>query len=300
MSTSIPEQRRKARQIVQRFVQIRELLLTGEAPRLDSLRDDPVLALFDREFETHRRRLFARQLGLDEDAIGEIVDAAPACLEALRKLHRRLEKKRSSRGRHRVADGLSSDAVYCMRDVLRELPARLLEQSSEAGAGRDGGATTRRDDGVPARLDADTFYAIALSDYASRKDRRLTPYRRRLANDYQRAYLDVVRWLDGRGHGSVAALLAGIAPRAEARNPYARMTGDGLTHATTRLARASRRLAPEECARLVRAFAESQRQDLGPETAAATAEATVAAERPAVRRLHRAIQRFVTDYRESL
>jgi hypothetical protein len=308
LSTSIPEQRRKARQIVQRFVQIRELLLTGEAPRLDSLRDDPVLALFDREFETHRRRLFARQLGLDDDAVREIVDAAPACLEALRKLHRRLEKKRSSRGRHRVADGLSSDAVYCMRDVLRELPARLLERSSEAGAGRDGGAATRRGRGAPLRrdggatkrLDADTFFAIALSDYASRKDRRLTPYRRRLASEYQRAYLEVVRWLDGRGHGSVTALLAGIAPRAEARNPYARMTGDGLTHATTRLARASRRLAPEECDRLVRAFAESQRQDLGPETAAATAEATVAAERPAVRRLHRAIQRFVADYRESL
>jgi uncharacterized protein YdiU (UPF0061 family) len=41
MSTSIPEQKRKARQIVQRFAQIRELLLSGEAPSLASLRDDP-------------------------------------------------------------------------------------------------------------------------------------------------------------------------------------------------------------------------------------------------------------------
>ena len=283
MSTSIPEQRRKARQIVQRFVQIRELLLHGKAPPLASLRDDPVLARFDRAFEAHRRRLFAHQLGFDAEAVERLESAAPQCLERLWKLHRRLEKRRAARGRHRVADGLSSDAVHCMRDVLRELPARLLEASPDAKV----------------RLPAEAFHAIACSDYASRADRRATPYRRRMAADYQRAYLDVMRWVADRRGGTPAELLAEIAPHADARNPYARMTGDGLTHATTRLSRACRRLAPEECYRLVQAFAASQHQARPSGTEAPEAPLDLADERPLVRRLHRAIQRLVEDYRES-
>ncbi|HPG28089.1 MAG TPA: hypothetical protein PLW10_20820, partial [Myxococcota bacterium] len=65
MSTSICEQRRKARDLVRRFVQIRDLLLTGTLPALSSLRGDPLLARFDAEFEAHRRRLFLRQVGLE-------------------------------------------------------------------------------------------------------------------------------------------------------------------------------------------------------------------------------------------
>ena len=283
MSTSIPEQKRKARQIVQRFAQIRDLLLTGTLPALSTLRDDPVLELFDDEFETHKRKLFLRQIGFEDSEASRIGAASPACLEKLLKLHRRLERRRSSRGRHRVADGLSWNAVYCMRDVLRELPQQLLDLS--------------RDGAKP--LPAAAFYKIALSDYASRRDRQLTPYRRRLARNYQRAFLELCAWTARRRRRSLESVLAELAPRAAARNPHARMTGDGLTHATRRLTTNRGRLAPEETYRLIMAFANSQQRD-DPGSRRRADEDAMSCERPLVRRIHRDLQRLTSDYRESL
>jgi uncharacterized protein YdiU (UPF0061 family) len=283
MSTSIPEQKRKARQIIQRFIQIRELLLTGERPALSTLKDDAVLDLFDEEFEIHKRRLFLRQIGFDEKAAEKIRIASPAGLETLLRLHNRLERTRSSLGRRAVADGLSWNAVYCMRDILRELPGRFLNGS---------------DNGVSPMTPGD-FYEIALSDYASRKDRRLNPYRRRLAAQYQSAYLDLIHWVAGRKRRPARAILEEIAPRANRRNPYVRMTGDGLTHATRRLTRNRGRLEPEETYRLIQAFADSQQRGAVPASAAKAIDA-MTTERKLVQRIHRDMQDLARDYRESL
>jgi uncharacterized protein YdiU (UPF0061 family) len=285
MSTSIPEQKRKARQIVQRFAQIRDLLLEGTPPSLSTLRDDPVLELFDREFETHKRKLFLQQIGFEEAEATRIGEASPPCLEKLLKLHARLERRRSSRGRHRVPDGLSWNAVYCMRDVLRELPRRMIDISPDGNT----------------PLLPDAFYEIALSDYASRKDRLLTPYRRRLARDYQKAYIELCDWSAKRRRRSRESVLAEIAPRAIARNAYGRMTGDGLTHATRRLTTNRGRLAPEETYRLIMAFAKSQqREDPSSPSNEDEDEEAMSCERPLVRRIHRDLQRLASDYRESL
>jgi len=281
-STSIPEQRRKAREIVQRFVQIRELLLTGERLSLETLADDAVLSEFDAEFEVHKRRLFLRQLGLRDTECERWAQRPPACLAELQRHHTNMERRRSSRGPHRVPDGLSWNAVYCMRDVLRELPERLL---SGNGA-------------LPRSIDAEEFLDLALSDYASRKDRRTTPYRRRVARAYQAAYVDLLRHVARHRGTSLVNVVAAIRPVAEARNPYTRVTGDGLDHATSRLTRSRRRLAPEETYRLIRAFAHSQDRSgsrLDPRD-----EASIEEERPIVRRIFRDLERLAVDYRESL
>lgn len=283
MSTSIPEQKRKARQIVQRFIQIRELLLTGERPALSTLKNDPVLERFDEEFENHKRRLFLRQIGFDDATTEKIRLASPASLEALLRLHNRLERTRSSLGRRPVADGLSWNAVYCMRDMLRELPRQLLDRSENARA----------------RIKPKDFYAIALSNYASRKDKELTRYRRRLAASYQRAYLDLMTWTSRSQRRSLRSVLEEIAPRAARRNPYARMTGDGLTHATRRLTTNRRRLEPEETYRLIQAFADSQQREDVASSPANHIDA-MTTERSLVQRIHRSMQDLARDYRESL
>jgi len=283
MSTSIPEQKRKARQIVQRFVQIRDLLLDGELRALSTLANDPVLELFDREFETERRRLFLRQIGFDDASAELIRKQSPEALEELLRLHVRLERKRSSQGRHPVPDGLSSNAVYCMRDILRELPERLLTNSADA--------TTR--------LAPEDFYQIAISHYASRKDKKITAYRRRLAFAYQRTYVDLVAWLAERRKRSPRSILKSIAPRAKSRNPYARMTGDGLAHATRRLTTNRGRLEPEEIYRLIQAFADSQQREPDPDGEISHL-ARMNGERSLVRRIHQSMQELARDYRESL
>ncbi|MEZ4334543.1 MAG: hypothetical protein R3F35_22540 [Myxococcota bacterium] len=283
MSTSIPEQKRKARQIVQRFAQIRELLLRGSLPSLASLRDDPVLGLFDREFVRERRRLFLCQMGFEESDAHHLSQHAAGAVDTLLSAHHRLERKRSSRGRHKVADGLSWDAVYCMRDVLRELPARLAPSAS----------------GVRPEIPADAFYEIALSNYASRRDRRVTPSRAQQARAYQRAYVAVCERVAQRRRVSVADVLADLVPRARVRNPYARMTGDGLTHAAHRIATSRRRLAAEETYRLIEAFADTQDRN-EKDRARRTPRVAMAGERPLVRRIHEELERLALEYREGL
>jgi len=67
-STTIPEQRRKARYIVQCFAQIRDLLIEGRKPTLGSLTHDPVLETFDREFDRTKDELLLRDVGFDAAA----------------------------------------------------------------------------------------------------------------------------------------------------------------------------------------------------------------------------------------
>ncbi len=286
LSTSIPEQKRKAREIVQRFAQIRELLQTGELPALRDLREDDSLALFDRAFESHRRALFLKQIGFDDKDIESLLREAPERCEGLLALHGRLERRRSSRGARRVPDGLTWNAVYCMRDVLRELPGRILQ--SELGELRP--------------VSAREFFGIALSDYASRKDRQINVYRRRQASAYQRQYLDLIDLVARQTRRSREEVLRGVSERAVLRNPHARMTGDGLTHATRRLTSNRSRLAPEETFRLLRAFADFQQREPSRDRGGSGGSSPdpMIEERPLVRRIHRDLLRLARDFRESL
>jgi hypothetical protein len=220
-----------------------------------------------------------RQLGLARRDIDAALREEPRWLDDLLRLHHRLERRRSSRGQQRVPDGLTWNAVYCMRDVLRELPAKLLAQASPGSE----------------RLSPEDFYRIALSNYASRADRAASPYRRRIALDYQRHYLQAIAWLAQRRRGRPETALASIRAAAEARNPHARMTGDGLTHATRRLTSNRKRLAPEEAYRLVQAFADFQERE-----PADRPPSPLDDERPLVRRIHRDLLALAEEYREGL
>jgi uncharacterized protein YdiU (UPF0061 family) len=284
-STSIPEQKRKARQIVQRFAQIRDLLLHGHSTPLAKLREDPVLETFDAHFAIEKRRLFLHKLGLDPEEYQALPLQPSEPLRRLMTLHGRFEKCRSSSGPHPVPDGLSWNAVYCMRDVVRELPQRLLETLDRG----------RR------QISSEAFLEIAISDFASHEDRAATAYRRRTASLYQRAYLEVLEEIAVTQERGLQQLLSAVAPRAAARNPYARMTGDGLAHATRRLANARDRLTPEETYRLIDAFVRSQDLSARTRDAAGPSQTdTMATERPLVRRLHAALRRDSVDFRESL
>jgi hypothetical protein len=95
-----------------------------------------------------------------------------------------------------------------------------------------------------------------------------------------------------------ASLLTQIAPKAASRNPHARMTGDGLTHATRRIASNRSRLAAEESYRLVQVFARSQ--DPAIEADSDMDDDPMAEERPLVQRIYRDILRLAVDYREGL
>lgn len=243
MSTTLREQRSKARRIVQNFAQIRDFMIEGTKAPLDSFSRDPVLALFDREFETTKTRLFVRNVGFDPETQHLLLRHAPREIERFRRAHAFFERARSARGPVVVSDGINWNAVFSTRDLLRRLPRRYLE-------------------GVE-RLSPREFLSAGASTYASRRDRALTPHRARMALEFQRAYRALLE-AGARLRGKPSReLLEGVARRSARINRFDRITGDSIEYAASELVRNRSRITNAKLHRVIEAFALSQSLDPG-------------------------------------
>ncbi len=285
MSTSIPEQRRKARHIAQKHAQIRDFLVRGERRPLRSFAHDPILDVFDAEFERVKRERLLIKLGFSEPQRRTLMEGdADALLRRFESDHASFERARSSQGPVKVPDGITWDAVYCMRDIVRELPARLLD-------------ALRSGDEQPC-IASEDFALIGLSAYASREDRRLTAYRSRRARDFQRHYLALTERAARAEGRTLAEQLEAMIPRAAAINHSARITGDSVDHATNALLRQRRLLDAEAVDRIIRRFVAYQ--DLSPASATEARETPSAGSADLEDRLHARLIRLTHEYRESL
>jgi len=237
-STTIPEQRRKARHIVQCFAQIRDLLIEGKKPTLKSLSNDAVLETFDREFAETKDRLLLRDVGFDNAARDLLLARAHPTLQSFDAAHAYFEHAQAARGPRKVADGISWNAIFSSRDLLRELPRRYLELDTP--------------------LSTREFLDIGLSDYTSKRDRRVTSHRKRRVALYQGAYMDLIEAAARVTKRSVPLVLGDIAARSAILNRYDRITGDGILHAATRLVRNRRRLGCDGIHDVIAGFAAYQ------------------------------------------
>lgn len=276
-STTIPEQRRKARHLVQSFAQLRDALLTGRRRPLAAFRNDPVLALFDQEFVRTKRLLLLHKVGLERDLAERVLQREPDAVARIERLVRWFEHARSARGPVKVSDGLSWNAIYCVRDVLRELPAAFLSS--------------------PRGPSAQRILELALSRYASRRDRRPTPWRRAQARALARAWIALVDRAAAHAGCDRDTLLRRLVPRVAVICRADRITGDGIEHASDRLLRMWRRLPPGELHTLLRRFVTAQA--VVPRAAGASA-APEPALGPEAERLLARMLRAVREHREGL
>jgi hypothetical protein len=277
LSTSLPEQRRKARAIVQNFAQIRDYLITGRKRPLAAYANDPSLRRFDREFEAESRRLLLRRIGLPDAVAARLLARQRARIERFRRAHAWFERARSARGPCAVPDGLSWNAIYSSRDLLRELPRRY----------RAGG---------PTPIPAAELLAIATSSYASRADRALTPQRRRMASELQRAYLALLAAGARTGRMPLATLLERVEQRSAVINRRDRITGDAVEYATERLVRSRRSLGREATHQVMEALVGHQDRRVRPGANGAQPQPVS----PAARRVLSSLLEVVAEYRHGL
>ena len=121
----------------------------------------------DHAFAFERDRLLLRNIGLTDSLQQFVVESHPDLLHEFHKAHAYFERAQSVRGVRACPDGLTHDAISRTRDLLRELPGLYLEMDE------------------PAPIGADRFMIICASDYATPKDRNLTPYRKRMISAFQ-------------------------------------------------------------------------------------------------------------------
>jgi len=242
-STTIPEQKAKARAIVRCFAQLTDFVLSGKRKPLSTFSRDPLLAVFDAAFAEEKDRLLLRHAGFDRRSEDLLLARARPLVRRFDRAHRWFETARSARGPVPVPDGITWDAVYSTRDLLRELP-RIYARD-------------------PRPLPAATVLDLAASSYATRADRRETPTRRRHAREFQTAYLDLARRAARVTGRPMHRVLADLAHRSAAINAYARVTGDAVAHAAARLARSRKSLGPDGLYEVIDRFARRQTRDGG-------------------------------------
>jgi len=209
-STRIGEQKGKARQIVRTFAQLRDFVVNGSKKPLSHYRQSPLLELFEREFEREVLARFSWKLGIPRDlqecCLGQ-ADSPHA--RVLRKLHRafeRLETRQCSRGVRRVADGETNYAVFLMGRFFRDYPGLRLSRGGRVGAA-----------GLTEHFQ---------SEFATRKDLRITTRLTRLWEDLEGAYDELCALFPGAGKA-----LLGLKMRASVRNPAFTLTGNGALSA---------------------------------------------------------------------
>ncbi len=237
-STTIPEQKAKAKAIVRCFAQIADALIAGRRKPLSAFANDPILSLFDRAYEDTRDRLLMRHMGFSRKAEDALVSSARPLIRRFDRAHRWFETRRSHRGRVAVPDGITWNAVYSTRDLLRELPRAYMHE--------------------PQPLPAAVLLDIAASSYASRVDRVATPSRKRHASEFQAAYLALVRRAARLTHRPVREMLRDLGVRSAEVNAYARVTGDAVSHAASRLVRARRTLGADALFEIIDRFASAR------------------------------------------
>ncbi len=222
MSTTITEQKNKAKYIVQTFAQLTDYLQQGVKRPIKAFAHAPAVQTFLDLYARTRNELLLNKMGFSDTHI-ELFLCDKKNIELVdefRRIFSTFERAKSCRGPYTVGDGISWDAVFCMRDILRELP--LWFQS--------GGDW----------MSAEHFIEVMRSDYADEKDLKITPYRRRQISAFQKHYWMIVEQMALLTGGPMNELLDEVVRRSAVINRYERVTGDALIYVAKQLIKLDR------------------------------------------------------------
>jgi hypothetical protein len=228
-STSLNEQRGKARFTVQVFAQLVNYVETGRRRPIEDFTNHGSVREFDQEFDARLRTLFLAQVGFDEKQILHLTSRKRAVVEELYSSFSVLERTKTRSGFKNLPDGINRAAVFNMRAGLRELPNLVLQQTPDL----------QKTDAIP----AEDILRIIASSYARKADRKLRGALRKNIDRFQVAYIQALRAAtdEGTRPSSRSAFLKALGERSEAQNHAGRVTGNGAEFIIEALLKARRR-----------------------------------------------------------
>lgn len=270
-STTILEQKQKARYMVQTFAQMFDFLKTGKKKNLKDFATHKSMSDFDRIFDEQKDLNLLTRIGFDTKSRDHLFSKYRKEVMEFRKIFSWFETAKSSEGIIEVADGVNWNAIYCMRDVLRELPQIYLARGGNE------------------ILNDDEFIEIIRSSYATDKDVKLTAGLKSKIKSFQEQYRNLITLV-----GKPANVLLGLTMRSSIINKYDRVTGDAVTTVVDKVMHAKPRLSSDDMYLVMREFTEFQ--NLDPDV-----KRRVTGNRKMPReRLIKTMVQIVRDYREGL
>lgn len=237
-STSIVEQKQKARYLVQTFAQMFDYLKTGTKRNIKEFTSDQTLANFDKVFEEQKDLNLIEKIGFNAKAKSSLFSKHRDIVAEFRKVYGWFETSKSSEGLVEVADGVNRNAIYCMRDILRELPQIYLAR------------------GENQLLDDLEFIEIIRSSYAMDKDVEVTSTLKQKIKSFQELYVKLVSLA-----GKPNQVLLGLTMRSSVINKYDRVTGDAITTIVDKVMNMRPKLSADDLYVILREFTEFQNLD---------------------------------------
>ena len=238
-STTIPEQKQKARYLVQTFIQMSDCLNRGKKKPIQKFARHKLLKLFDREFEHQLSRHLLYKIGFNETHREYLFNEHQDLIKKFKGAFSYFEKAKSKRGPHKVPDGQNWDAIFCMRDMLRELPLHLFENE--------------------ATMAPEEFMDTIASSYASKGDRTVTEAKGRKIQEFQKRYWAMVQQAAKAFKTTERKILLELGMRASMINQYDRITGDSILEVTEKLLRERNRFSFDRFQSLLQDFIQYQK-----------------------------------------
>lgn len=278
-STTIPEQKLKARYIVQTFIQMSDFLVRGQKKPIQHFTRHTLLKVFDQEFEHHLCRHLLYKIGFKDSHREYLFTEHQDLMKKFKGVFSYFEKAKSKRGVYKVADGLTWDAIYCMRDILRALPPHLSE--------------------TDAIMTPDVFMGTMASSYANKRDRTLDETKIRKIREFQKLYRALVHQAAKHFKKTERQMLLELGMRASIINQYDRITGESIIWVTEKILRERKRLSFDKLQAVLRDFILYQKMRPDPDKKKEIKNRKSVAQRRSQRVMNRIVG-LVREHRESL
>lgn len=258
-STSLNEQKLKARQIVMTFAQIADYLRTGQKRKIESFLNHPIVAKFECEFRYYRSKRLLYRVGFTEKESLRLLKAGRPLVEKFENLLLYFERIKTKRKVQKVADGINRPAIYNMRNFLREYPKLLFLIPGLVGRKL---TDPKLEIQVGQRMNKffvsdNEMFMLIQSPNLSRSDRSPSKIQKRKAKSLQTAYKELI--VKSKGRRSFNRVLRQIIDRSEIINREDRVTGNGLEFVVEALLKAYKKGVPRALIQqTVTAFIEDQ------------------------------------------
>jgi uncharacterized protein YdiU (UPF0061 family) len=226
-STSLPEQRLKARELVQTFIQISDFLKTGKKKARDTFSRHRILQLFDKEFELQVHQELLKKIGFNETQRTYLLTHKRRLIKNFRSIYLYFERALSSAGPYKVGDGITHDPIYNTRTLLRELPRHFLGSEENS-------------------LTPEVFAHLAFSRLANRRDKKMGRSRYRKIQNFIHLYREICEAAFSKGCSSRSKNWMELRMRSSVVNFPDRITGESVLNAAEEFMRARKKLQYHE------------------------------------------------------
>lgn len=237
-STTIKEQKNKARYTVQCFAQIVDFIKTGRKRKLQEFRNHPCLQRFHQIYAQRKRELLLWRLGLKTSERRDLMRLHPKLIERFEKTFSSLEQKKTKSGPDPVPDGINWHVLFSMRRLITIL-------SENYGSN-------------PHLLDPMALLQLIRAHNVLADEVELSRHLSQQLLSIQHLYQELIRALVKIRRSSPAQLMAGIRPRAKLINREDRITGDSLCLIGEKFVRLAKDLDSKSFHALLESFIEQQ------------------------------------------